>query len=123
MYQPGVAAYKRMEVNTVEDPKRLVYMLFERAIQELRLAERNLESPRKRDSHLGKVIAILGELQAGINFEAGEAAQFLFGLYGAIIKELSKVKGPEHKEIIERSIRYLAELKKIWGEQVLGKSA
>ncbi len=122
MYQQGLAAYRQSAINTIQDPKKLIKMLFEKAIIELNLAKENITIPGKLSKHLGKVIAIIGELQSGINFEkGGEAAQFLYGLYGAIIKELSKINGKDnsHLETIDRAIRYLTELKRIWEEQVL----
>lgn len=121
MYQPGLAAYRRMEVNTLDDPQKIVHKLFERAIQELRLTLQLVDHPRERDVHLAKAIRLVAELQAGVNLEAGEPAEFLFGLYGAIIRALSGVDGDfeEARETIERSIRYLSELQRIWEETVL----
>jgi len=123
MYQPGLQTYRKMAVTTLDDPRKIVYLLFEKAIQELRLAEVNLDRPLERDRHLGKAIAVVGELQAGVDLEAGEAAEFIFGLYRAIIRELAKVKGPEDREVVARSIRYLSELKNIWARQVLGRES
>ncbi|HFC98138.1 MAG TPA: flagellar protein FliS [Thermosulfurimonas dismutans] len=124
MYQAGVSAYRRLEVNTLDDPNKIVYKLFERAVQELRLALNELDSPRERNRHLGRAIRLVAELQAGVNLEAGEPAEFLFALYGAIIRALSRVDGnpEEARETIERSIRYLAELQKIWARSVLGRN-
>ena len=121
MYGAALNSYRRNSVTTLEDPQKIVKLLFEGAIKELGLVKTYFDEPRKRGQHLGKAIAIIGELQAGVNLEkGGEAAEFLYGLYGAMIRELSKVSGQkEDLETIERSIRYLAELKKIWIECVL----
>ncbi len=121
MYGAALNSYRRNSVTTLEDPQKIVKLLFEGAIKELGLVKTYFDEPRKRGQHLGKAIAIVGELQAGVNLEkGGEAAEFLYGLYGAMIRELSKVSGQEKDlETIERSIRYLAELKKIWIECVL----
>ncbi len=121
MYGAALNSYRRNSVTTLEDPQKIVKLLFEGAIKELGLVKSYFDEPRKRGQHLGKAIAIIGELQAGVNLEkGGEAAQFLYGLYGAMVRELSKISGQkEDLETIERSIRYLAELKKIWVECVL----
>ncbi len=125
MYDKGLKNYQRNAVSTLQDPQKIVKLLFEAAIKELALARNHFEEPRPRGVHLGKAIAIVGELQAGVNLkEGGEAAEFLYGLYGAIIRELSKINGGGEKdrEVIDRSIRYLSELKKIWVEHVLGRN-
>ncbi|NPB09665.1 MAG: flagellar protein FliS [Thermodesulfobacteria bacterium] len=121
MYGAALNNYRRNSVTTLEDPQKIVKLLFEGAIKELGLVKTNFNEPKKRGKHLGKAIALIGELQAGVNLEkGGEAAEFLYGLYGAIIRELSKVSGQEEdQEIIDRSIRYLTELKRLWVEYVL----
>ena len=121
----ALKSYRKNSVTTIEDPHKIVKLLFEAAIRELGLVKTHFDEPRKRGTHLGKAIAIVGELQAGVNLEkGGEAAQFLYGLYGAIIRELSKVNGSERDlETIDRSIRYLSELRRIWVEQVLEGNA
>ena len=122
MYGQALSAYKKSAVNTIQDPQRLIKMLFEKAIVELNLAKDSFHEPRRLSQHLGKVIAIVGELQSGLNFEkGGEAAQFLYGLYGAMIRELSKVDGSDEGQVgtLDLAQRYLAELKRIWAEQVL----
>ncbi len=123
MYGAQLKVYRNNEVSTVQDPQKIVKLLFEGAIRELGQVKNNFNNPRKRGQHLGKAIAIIGELQAGVNLEAGgEAAAFLYGLYGAIIRELSKINGKEKEKdfkIIDRSISYLSELRKIWIKTVL----
>ena len=121
MYGLALNKYRQNSISTIEDPQKIVKLLFEAATKELGLVKVNFNEPKERGKHLGKAIAIVGELQAGVNLEkGGEAAEFLYGLYGAIIRELSKISGKEKDlEIIERSIRYLSELKKIWIECVL----
>ncbi len=123
MYGAAVNAYRKVSLTTIQEPEKIVKLLFEAAIKELNLAKANIEAPRYLGRHIGKAIVIISELQAGLNFEkGGEAAEFLNGLYSAIIRELSKVRGKEEIEIIELSIRYLSQLKKLWEEYVLGKN-
>ncbi|WP_022854047.1 flagellar export chaperone FliS [Thermodesulfatator atlanticus] len=123
MYGNALNTYRRNSVSTLEDPKKIVKLLYEAAIKELNLVKLHYDEPLARGKHLGKAIAIVGELQAGVNLEAGgEAAEFLYSLYAAMIKELSNLNGKEKGiETLERSIRYLQELKKIWTEQVLNQ--
>ncbi len=121
MYGAALNTYKKTSLAAINDREKAVKLLYEGAIKELSLAKASLDTPLDLGKHIGKAIAIVGELQAGLNFEkGGEAAEFLYGLYAAIIRELSKVRGPEDQDTIELSIRYLARLKKIWEEQVLG---
>ncbi len=123
MYGAAVNAYRKASITTIQEREKIVKLLFEAAIRELNLAKANIEAPRFLGKHIGKTIAIISELQAGLNFEkGGEAAEFLNGLYSAMIRELSKVRGKEELEVIELSIRYLTQLKKIWEEYVLGKN-
>ncbi len=124
MYGAALSAYKKTSLANVNDQAQAVKLLFDGALKELHLAKDSLDAPLDLGHHIGKAIAIVGELQAGLNFEkGGEAAEFLYSLYAAIIRELSKVSGPEDKNILHLSIRYLTELKKIWEEQVLGVQA
>ncbi len=123
MYGNALNTYRRNSVTTIDDPKKVVKLLFEAAIKELNFIKNHYNEPLIRGKHIGKAIAIIGELQAGVNLEAGgEAAEFLYGLYGAMIRELSRLNGHQKGiETVERSIRYLQELKKIWVEQVLNQ--
>ncbi len=120
MYGAAVNAYRKTSLSVIQEPEKAVKLLFEGAIKELKLAKEYINKPLKLSKHIGKSIAIVGELQAGLNFEkGGEAAEFLNGLYSAIIRELSKVKGENELQVIELSIKYLSELKKIWEKYVL----
>ena len=50
-----------------------------------------------------------------------EAVAFLHGLYMSMLKELGKVPVTNDIKTVELSIKYFAQLRTIWKEQVMGK--
>jgi flagellar protein FliS len=92
----------------------------------LELAEEGIreQAPKKRGENLGKAIAIITELQASIKSEDhSEAAQFLRGLYGAILAELPRVSISQDVKVLRQARSYLERLKQIWEETAMRESA
>lgn len=87
-------AYRIYEANhvTTASPKRLLIMMYDGAIRFCRLAEmaigeRNIE---KKNEHLKRAQAIIAEFLASLNFDAGETADQLSGLYTFMLRELAE---------------------------------
>lgn len=121
MYNQGAAAYRMTSITTT-DPARLIMLLYEGALKNLFLAREGVvkNDPVKRGEHLGKAISIITELLASVEGDPeNEVVQFLRGLYSSMLKELMKVNISNDVKPIELSIKYLAQLKNIWKEQVL----
>ena len=120
--QKVLNAYRTMEKQAEIHPVKLIHMLYERVLVHLKLAEEGIreETPKKRGENLGKAIAIITELQASIKSEDhSEAAQFLRGMYGAILMELPRVSVSQDVKILRQAGTYLERLKQIWEETAM----
>jgi flagellar protein FliS len=107
-------------------PEKLIHLLYDQALKHLRWAGEGIEAkdPRKRGENLGKVIAIVTELNASLDMDkGGEAAVFLRGLYEAILVELPKVAVTNDLEIVKRTYRYVRRLKDIWEQTAMQETA
>ncbi|MCJ7602173.1 MAG: flagellar protein FliS [Desulfobulbaceae bacterium] len=123
-------AYRQSGVKAKIHPVKLIAMMYERTIVHLQLAEEGLieKKPQKRGEHLGKAIAIITELYASVKeVDESDAAEFLRGLYGAILVELPKVTVSGDVEILQQTRRYIERLKEIWEQtavkEMQGESA
>lgn len=106
------------------DPKRLILMLYDGALKHIRLAREGVDQGdiRKRGENLGKVIAIVSELNACLdNTIHDESVDFLRGLYMAILMELPKVSINNDIRILDRSYGYIERLRAIWEKDVMGE--
>lgn len=124
----AATAYKTYQSNHFDgmDPRRLILMLYDGALRFLKGArEGALENnPQKRGENLGRAIAIISELQASLNPNMNdEATEFLRGLYTSILAELPKASLNNNVKPIEQTERYVAQLRKIWAEQVMALPA
>lgn len=124
--QKALDVYRSTEKQAEIQPVKLIHMLYERVLVHLELAEEGIrgKSPKKRGENLGKAIAIITELQASIKSEDhSEAAQFLRGLYGAILVELPKVSVSQDLKVLRQTRTYLERLKGIWEETAMQDAA
>jgi len=99
---------------------RLVVLLYEQIIQDLRQASRaidhnNVESRTNRINHALDVICLL---QATLNLErGGQVAQNLLQFYDALRANLCNAQMEASKEILERQITDVLAVREAW-EQV-----
>lgn len=110
-------AYQRSESQAQIHPVKLIHLLYERVLLHLELAEQAVieHEVKARGENLSKAIAIISELNASIELtDTSDAAEFLQGLYAAILLELPKVAITSDVEIIRQSHRYLSRLLEIW---------
>lgn len=117
-----VNAYRQTEKQADIHPVKLIHMMYERVLTHLEYAETAIKegNPRKRGENMGKAIALITELNASIKQEdESEAAQFLRGLYTAMLVELPKVSISHDVSVLRQAARYIRELKKIWEETAM----
>lgn len=124
----AATAYKTYQSNHFDgmDPRRLILMLYDGALRFLKGAREGVleKNPQKRGENLGRAIAIIAELQASLNPNMqDDATEFLRGLYTSILVELPKASLGNNVAPIEQTERYIAQLRKIWAEQVMALPA
>ncbi|MDD5759664.1 MAG: flagellar export chaperone FliS [Desulfobulbaceae bacterium] len=115
-------AYQKSEAQAQIHPVKLIHLLYERVLLHLELAEQAViaHEIKARGENLSKAIAIVSELNASIEVaDNSDAAEFLRGLYGAILLELPKVAISLDVEIIRKAHRYLSRLLEIWQETAM----
>ena len=118
-------AYRQVEKQAAIHPVKLIHMMYERVLTHLEYAEAAIKekSPRKRGENLGRAIALITELSAAVKSDDdSEAAEFLRGLYAAMLVELPKVSISNDPTVLRRAAGYIRELKKIWEETALAES-
>jgi flagellar protein FliS len=119
-------AYLQAKVQPETDPKRLILMLYEGALEDLRLAKEAIaqHSARQRGEHLSRAVAIVSTLLTSLDSHmTDEPIAFLRGLYQAILVALSKVAVTHDVKMLELAFRYLERLKQIWEQDVMGLQA
>jgi len=116
-------AYLQAKVQPETDPKRLILMLYEGALEDLRLAKEGIEqqNARKRGEHLSRAVAIVSTLLTSLDSNVtDEPITFLRGLYQAMLIELSKVAVTHDINTLDLAFRYLERLKHTWEHNVMG---
>ncbi len=110
--------YKETQVKTANQGK-LIVMLYDGAIKFLKIAIEHLPT-KKYDTVNNNIIKaqdIITELMLSLNFEVGDFANKLYGLYSYMNKRLVEGNIKKQAEPLEEVIRYLGELKSAW-EQI-----
>jgi flagellar secretion chaperone FliS len=116
-------AYLQAKVQPETDPKRLILMLHEGALEDLRLAKEGIEqqNARKRGEHLSRAVAIVSTLLTSLDSNVtDEPIAFLRELYQAMLIELGKVAVTHDVNTLDLAFRYLERLKHIWEHDVMG---
>jgi flagellar protein FliS len=119
-------AYLQAKVQPETDPKRLILMLYEGALEDLRLAREAIEqrNTRQRGEHLSRAVAIVSTLLTSLDSHVtDEPIAFVRGLYQAILVALSKVAVTHDVMVLELAFRYLERLKQIWEQDIMGLQA
>lgn len=118
-------AYQKSEAQTEIHPVKLIHLMYERVLTHLELAEQGLlkKDVKLRGENLSKAIALISELNAAIkDDDNSEAAEFLRGLYSAILVELPKVGISQDVETVRQASRYIQKLKSVWEETALNEA-
>ena len=102
------------KVQPETNPKRLILMLYEGALEDLRLAKEAIEqhNARQRGEHLSRAVAIISTLLTSLDSNVtDEPIAFLRGLYQAMLVELGKVAVTHDVKVLDLAFRYLERLK------------
>src|SRR5881227_2600129 len=116
-------AYLQAKVQPETDPKRLILMLYEGVLDDLRLAKEGIEQrdARKRGEHLSRAVAIVSTLFTSLhNDMMDETITYLRRLYQSMLVELAKVAVTHDVHVLDLAFRYLERLKQIWEYDVMG---
>jgi len=118
MYNNGVQMYRKTNVVTA-DPKRLVLMCYEGAIDSLkigkqRIVEKNYEEKGK---NIAKARDILSEMKSSLNFEqGGTIAANLDSLYNYMLRRIIEADLANDVQAMDDVIGMLGDLKSAWEE-------
>lgn len=121
MNQAQAQAYNVYKTNQVmtAPPKKLVIMLYDGAIKNLKLAEIALEENdiAQKNTCLKKAQDIITELMTTLNYEAGgDIAKNLYQLYDYMLRRLIRANIDKDVEPIKEVIKYLEELRDAWSQ-------
>jgi len=122
MNSVAVKSYKTTHVLTT-DPYKLILLLYDEAIKQLFKVREAIKTDdiKERGESLSKVIDIITELLAAVQGDTNdEVVIFLRWLYSNMLTELPKVNINNDLSTVERSIKYIAQLRTIWKKVVEG---
>lgn len=109
----------RQGVGQNANPLRLIVLLYEQLIEDLRRAAQAIEASavESRTNHLSHAMEVLGELNASLNLEDGqEVAENLAHYYGLLRSGLFHVQVHPDRRILEKHIANLLSLREAWIE-------
>ncbi|MFO0698004.1 MAG: flagellar export chaperone FliS [Nitrospira sp.] len=98
---------------------QLVVLLYDAAIQSLEMARREIQAKNVREKarHLGRAIAIIGELNSVLDLEqGGEIARSLRRLYDYMLAELVEANARNNEHKLDAPLRCLSTLREAWRE-------
>lgn len=118
-------AYRKSTVDT-SDNVRLVSLLFDGAVNFLKVARGKMEQRdiAGKGIYLGKVTAIVGELNSSLNMEqGGEIARNLRRLYDFVLDRLLKANLKNDLVALNEAERVLEMLRSGWKEMEMKQAA
>lgn len=118
MYSDGIQFYRRTNVITA-DPKRLVLICYEGAIDNLRFAKQKIieKDYEAKGRALTKAQDILNELLCSLDFEkGGSIAKNLDALYNYICRRILHADVKKDLSAIDEVVGMMSELKSAWEE-------
>ena len=118
MYSNGIQDYRRTSVVTA-DPKRLVLMCYEGAIENLKIAKKRYveKDYEGKASVTKKAQDIINELLCSLDFEkGGSIAKNLDSLYNYIVRRIIHADLNKDIRTIDEVIGILNEFKSAWEE-------
>jgi len=118
MYKNGVQSYRETNVITA-DPKKLILMCYEGAIDSLKLGKQKIieKDYEGKGRALTKSQDIIQELLCSLDFEKGGAiARNLEALYNYMLRRLLHANINKDIEAIDEVIFMLSELESAWQE-------
>lgn len=118
MYGNGSQNYRRTNVTTA-DPKKLVLMCYEGAIDNLKIGKQKIleEEYEGKGKALSKAQDIINELLSCLDFEkGGSIATGLDSLYNYMLRRIIQAGIENDTKVIDEVIGILNELKSAWEE-------
>lgn len=118
MYSNGIQNYRRTSVVTA-DPKRLVLMCYEGAIDNLKIGKQKIieKDYEAKGVALTKFQDIINELLCSLDFEKGVSiAKNLDSLYNYMLRRILHADSKKDISAIDEVIGMLDELKSAWEE-------
>jgi flagellar protein FliS len=118
MYSNGIQMYRKTNVVTA-DPKRLVLMCYEGAIDSLKIGIQKLAGKdyEEKGKNIAKARDIISELKSSLNFEqGGTIAANLDSLYNYMLKRITEADLENDVQAFEDVIGMLGDLKSAWEE-------
>ena len=118
-------SYRKTQIETA-GPGRLLLMLYEGALKNLRIAKESIEKKKINQAHnsLIKAQNIILQLNDDLNMElGGEIAQNLRNLYLYMYKRLIEANVQKNADIVQETIDLLSELKEAWDTIINKKTA
>lgn len=118
----GIGAYKQTRVTTASQSK-LVVMLYDEAIKQLKIAVEYMENEDKLkpsdiskiNKCLNKVLDIIGELSISLDFErGGDIARNLYNLYTFFTNEIIQSNISKKVLNLREVIRLMLDLREAW---------
>lgn len=124
MLYNALSSYQKVQVSSEINPQKLILMLYEGAIKRISFAKDGIinKNPKQRGENLSKAIAIISELNASLRNVEREEISFLRSLFLVMMQELCKVAVTNDIQTLDRSTKYLMELKRIWETSVMGQT-
>jgi len=118
-----IAQYKKTHINT-SDRVKMVSLLYEGAINYLRLARKKMEEGdiAGKGLYIGKVTSIVGELSSSLNMDTGDIARNLGRLYDFVLDRLLYANLKNEVAAFEDAERVLEVLRGAWIEMEKGLS-
>ncbi|MGW8181011.1 MAG: flagellar export chaperone FliS [bacterium] len=116
--QHYVTQYREMEIKTA-DQFELVLLLYRGAAQHLNFAKKYIANKdiEQRVSSINRATAMIGELQAALDFEkGGEIAVSLNKLYSYMMNRLSVANSQQDSTPIDEILKLLSTLQSAWEE-------
>lgn len=101
------------------NPVRLVIILYEQAIEDLRCAVLALERGdiEARTRQINHALLVIAQLQSSLDMErGGEVARSLARFYGALRAGLAEAQQKQSAALLEQQISQLAEVHEAWLE-------
>ena len=98
---------------------QLVVLLYDAAIQSMEMARREIQAKNVKEKarHLGRAIAIVGELNSVLNLDqGGEIARSLRRLYDYMLMELVEANARNNAHKLDGPLRCLGTLREAWRE-------
>ena len=115
------SAYNQDNIS-IESPEKLIEMLYEGILKFTSLAKRSINDNdmEKKVNWINKSIAIFTELINSLNYDGGEVAHYLSGLYTYQIQSLSRANLENNTDELDSVLNVTKGLLEGWKETVGG---